>query len=83
MGRSAHAVDASSGFPPAKEKGGLERSVGMSKNLYMGIFFLLMVGSIVGVDALFLRKHFGARLLVNIGIVIVFAGFYFIFLKDL
>jgi hypothetical protein len=61
----------------------LERSVDMSKNVYMVIFFLLMVGSIVGLDVLFLREHFVARLIVNIGIVVVFTGFYFIFLKDL
>jgi hypothetical protein len=55
----------------------------MSKNLYMVIFFLLMIASIIGVDVLFLRKHFVARLIVNISIVVVFAGFYFVFLKDL
>ena len=55
----------------------------MSKNVYMVIFFLLMVGSIVGLDVLFLREHFVARLLVNIGIVVVFSAFYFAFLKDL
>jgi hypothetical protein len=61
----------------------LERSVDMSKNVYMVIYFLLMVASIVGLDVLFLREHFVARLIVNIGIVVVFSGFYFIFLKDL
>ncbi len=55
----------------------------MSKNVYMVIFFLLMVGSIVSLDVLFLREHFVARLLVNIGIVVVFSAFYFVFLKDL
>jgi hypothetical protein len=59
------------------------RSVDMSKNVYMLIFFLLMIASIVGVDVLFLRTHFVARLIVNIGIVVVFACFYFVFLKDL
>jgi hypothetical protein len=61
----------------------LERSVDMSKNAYMVIYFLLMVVCIVGLDVLFLREHFVARLIVNIGIVVVFSGFYFIFLKDL
>ena len=55
----------------------------MSKNVYMVIFFLLMVGSIVGLDFLFLRDRFVARLIVNIGIVVLFAAIYFIFLKDL
>jgi hypothetical protein len=61
----------------------LERSVDMSKNVYMVIFFLLMITIIVGVDVLFLRKYLVARLIVNIGIVVAFASFYFIFLKDL
>ena len=61
----------------------LERSVDMSKHVYMVIFFLLMVGSIVGLDVLFLREHFVARLIVNIGIVVVSTGIYFKFLKDL
>jgi len=55
----------------------------MSKHVYMVIFFLLMVGSIVGLDVLFLREHFVARLIVNIGIVVVSTGIYFKFLKDL
>jgi hypothetical protein len=55
----------------------------MSKHVYMVIFFLLMVTSIVGLDFLFLREHFVARLIVNIVIVLLFAGFYFAFLKDL
>jgi hypothetical protein len=57
--------------------------VDMSKHVYMVIFFLLMVTSIVGLDFLFLRDHFVARLIVNIVIVLLFAGFYFAFLKDL
>ena len=37
---------------------------------------------IVGVDLLFFRSHFWARLLSNIGIVMVFAAFYLRFLKN-
>jgi hypothetical protein len=70
-------------YPEVKSGDVRERSVDMSKNFYIVIFFLLMIASIIGVDVLFLRKHFGRRLFVNIGIVIVFAGFYFVFLKDL
>jgi hypothetical protein len=55
----------------------------MSKNVYMVIYFLLMIATIVGTDILFLRKHFVARLFVNITIVVVFAFVYFFFLKDL
>lgn len=45
------------------------------------LYVLAMVGIIVGVDILFLRHQFLPRLLVNIGIVLVFAAFYLRFLK--
>jgi hypothetical protein len=45
------------------------------------LYVLAMVAVVVGVDVLFFRHQFGARLLVNIGIVLVFAAFYFRFLK--
>jgi len=55
----------------------------MAKSVYMVIFFVLMIGSIVGADVLFLSTHFWARLIVNISIVAVFAGVYFVFLRHL
>ncbi len=45
------------------------------------VFIVVMVVIIFGVDFLFFRDHFWARLLVNIGIVLVFAAFYLRFLK--
>ncbi len=42
---------------------------------------VLMVALIVGVDFLVFRHHFWARLLVNIGIVLIFAAIYLRFLK--
>lgn len=45
------------------------------------LYLLVMVAVIVTVDVLFLRHHFGPRLLVNIGVVIVFVAGYFAFLK--
>jgi hypothetical protein len=45
--------------------------------LYVGA----MVAMIVGVDVVFFRNLFWARLIVNIGIVLVFAAFYLRFLK--
>jgi hypothetical protein len=45
------------------------------------LYVLAMVAVVVGVDVLFFRHQFWARLLVNIGIVLVFAAFYFRFLK--
>lgn len=43
------------------------------------LYALAMVAVIVGVDILFLRHQFWARLAVNIGIVVVFGAFYFKF----
>ena len=45
------------------------------------LYVLAMVVVIVGVDVLFLRHHFWERLLVNVGIVLVFGTFYVRFLK--
>ncbi len=47
------------------------------------LYVLVMIAVIVGVDILFFRHHFWARLLVNVGIVLVFAAFYVRFLKRL
>jgi hypothetical protein len=42
---------------------------------------LALVAVVVGVDVLFFRHHVLERLIVNVGIVLVFAGFYLTFLK--
>jgi hypothetical protein len=45
------------------------------------LYVLAMVAVVVGVDVLFFKHHLWDRLIVNIGIVLVFAAFYFRFLK--
>jgi len=45
------------------------------------LYVLLLIAVVVAVDVLFFRHHFWERLTVNIGIVLVFAAFYFRFLK--
>jgi hypothetical protein len=45
------------------------------------LYVLAMVVVVVGVDVLFFRSHFLERLIANVGIVLVFAAFYFRFLK--
>jgi len=45
------------------------------------LYVLAMVAVVVGVDVLFFRHHFWARLMANVGIVLVFAAFYLRFLK--
>ena len=42
----------------------------------VALYVLALVAVIVGVDVLFFRHHFWARLMANIGIVLVFAAFY-------
>lgn len=45
------------------------------------VYVVVMVALIVGLDVLVLRHQFWARLLVNVGIVLVFVGFYLRFLR--
>ena len=44
-------------------------------------FVLALIAVVVAVDVLFFRHHFWERLIVNIGIVLVFAAFGVRFLK--
>lgn len=46
------------------------------------VYILVLVAAIVGVDLAFFRNRFWERLMVNIGIVLVFAAFYLRFLKN-
>jgi hypothetical protein len=41
----------------------------------------LLVVVIIAVDVLFFRNHFWTRLIVNVGLVLAFAAFYFRFLR--
>jgi len=45
------------------------------------LYVVVMAAVIVAVDLLFFRNRFWERLAVNLGIVLVFAAFYFRFLK--
>jgi membrane protein implicated in regulation of membrane protease activity len=45
------------------------------------LYVLAMVAVVVGADILFFRNHFWARLIANVGIVLVFLAFYWRFLK--
>jgi type IV secretory pathway VirB2 component (pilin) len=42
---------------------------------------LALIAVVVGVDVLFLRNHIRVRLIVNIGIVLVFGAVYLRFIK--
>jgi hypothetical protein len=45
------------------------------------LYVVGMIVVVVGVDVLFFRHQFWARLIANIGIVLVFGAFYWRFLK--
>jgi hypothetical protein len=45
------------------------------------LYAVVLAGVVVAVDLLFFRNHVWERLAVNVGIVLVFAAFYFRFLN--
>jgi hypothetical protein len=75
---------------PRKNGGGSLTEVGLSQSHERfkvnaqtdscGTYVVAMAGVIIGVDLVFFRNRFWERLIVNIGIVLVFAAFYLRFL---
>jgi uncharacterized protein (DUF983 family) len=53
----------------------------MGKPAGVVIYVLALIAIVVGVDVAFFRHRFWERLMVNVGIVLVFAAFYLRFLK--
>jgi hypothetical protein len=53
----------------------------MGGKLVAVLYVVAMAAVIVGVDFMFFRNRFWERLAANIGIVLVFAAFYFRFLR--
>ena len=53
----------------------------MGRQVAVVLYVLALVAVVVGVDILFFRNQLWERLIVNIGIVLVFVAFYFRFLK--
>jgi hypothetical protein len=56
-------------------------SAEMGRQVAAALYVVAMIAIIVGVDFVFFRNRFWERLTVNIGIVLVFAAFYFRFLR--
>jgi type IV secretory pathway VirB2 component (pilin) len=54
----------------------------MTKSMYVVLYIVVLIAVIVSVDLLFFKNRFEERLIVNIGIVLVFAAFYLRFLKN-
>jgi protein-S-isoprenylcysteine O-methyltransferase Ste14 len=53
----------------------------MGKPVAVVLYVLALVAVVVSVDVLFFRHHLWERLVVNVGIVLVFAALYFRLLK--
>ena len=53
----------------------------MSGRTAVVFYVLTMVAIVVGVDILFFRHHLWLRLIVNVGVVLVFLAFYWRLLK--
>ena len=53
----------------------------MGRQAAIVLYVLALVSVAVGVDILFFRNRFWERLMVNVGIVLVFAAFFLRFLK--
>jgi hypothetical protein len=53
----------------------------MTKTMSLVLYVVALVAVVVSADVLFFRHLFWARLMVNIGIVLVFAAVYLRFLK--
>jgi protein-S-isoprenylcysteine O-methyltransferase Ste14 len=59
-----------------------EREIDMARNTSVVLYVVVLIAVVVSVDLLFFRNHIWERLIVNIGIVLVFAAFYLRFLKN-
>lgn len=53
----------------------------MGRQAVAVIYVLAMVAVVVGLDVFLFRHHFWERLMLNVGVVLVFAAFYLRFLK--
>jgi len=53
----------------------------MGRQAAVALYVLALIAVVVGVDVLFFRHQFWERLIVDVGIVLVFGAFYLRFLK--
>ena len=53
----------------------------MGRRAAVALYVLALIAVVVGVDVLFFRHHLWERLIVNVGIVLVFGACYLRFLK--
>ena len=53
----------------------------MGSRTPIALYVLVLIAVVIAVDILFFKNRFWERLMVNVGVVLVFAAFYFRFLK--
>ena len=53
----------------------------MTKTMSGVLYAVVLIAVVVGVDVMFLKNRFLERLIVNMGIVLVFTAFYWRFLR--
>jgi hypothetical protein len=75
-------VEANPATPWVRAVDIFELVIEMTRNMSVMLYVLVMIAVVVSVDFLFFRNRFWERLIVNIGIVLVFAAFYLRFLKN-
>ena len=54
----------------------------MTRNMFVLLYTMALIAVVVSVDVLFFKSLLWGRLIVNIGIVLVFAAFYLRFLNN-
>ena len=54
----------------------------MTRNISVLLYIVVLIAVVVSVDLLFFKNLFWGRLMVNVGIVLMFAAFYLRFLKN-
>jgi hypothetical protein len=59
-----------------------ELVIKMTRNMFVALYIVVLIAVVVSVDLLFFRNRLWERLMVNIGIFLVFAAFYLRFLKN-
>jgi hypothetical protein len=59
-----------------------KKGIKMTKSIVSVLYVVMMIAVVVSADLLFFKHRFWERLMVNIGIVLVFAAFYLRFLKN-
>jgi hypothetical protein len=55
----------------------------MLRQVGVVLYVLVLIAVVVSVDIVFFRHHFTARLIANVGIVLVFAAFGFLIFRGL